>query len=119
MAVFKSASTLSLGENQNANAPNVETKTEETTSKEEEKKLSDEEIEAKNNASGLDEGLIDIANQYHVDVVKINQLASRDIFSKYDTTGLTDDEIRALGLFIFLYKELLHAYTFPSLPIYF
>lgn len=97
----KSTLDETLGENQNANAPNVETKTEETTSKEEEKKLSDEEIEAKNNASGLDEGLIDIANQYHVDVVKINQLASRDIFSKYDTTGLTDDEIRALGLFIF------------------
>ena len=102
----KSTLDETLGENQNANAPNEETKTEETnkeetSSKEEDKKLSDEEIEAKNNASGLDEGLIDIANQYHVDVVKINQLASRDIFSKYDTKGLTDDEIRALGLFIF------------------
>ena len=98
----KSTLDETLGENQNANAPNEnkESKTDETSSKEE-KKLSDEEIEAKNNASGLDQGLIDIANKYHVDAVKINQLASRDIFSKYDTTGLTDDEIRVLGLFLF------------------
>ena len=102
----KSTLDETLGENQNANAPNEETKTEETykeetSSKEEDKKLSDEEIEAKNNASGLDQEWITIANKYHVDVVKISQLASRDIVSKYDTKGLTDDEIRVLGLFLF------------------
>ena len=99
----KSTLDETLGANQNANAPNEneETKAEETTSKEEKSKLTDEEIEAKNNASGLDEGLIDIANQYHVDVVKISQLASRERSVKYNTTGLTDDEIRVLGLFLF------------------
>ena len=99
----KSTLDETLGANQNANAPNEneETKAEETTSKEEKTKLTDEEIEAKNNASGLDKGLIDIANQYHVDVVKISQLASRERSVKYNTTGLTDDEIRVLGLFLF------------------
>src|SRR5699024_2544500 len=42
-----------------------------------------------------------IANQYHVDVVKISQLASRERSVKYNTTGLTDDEIRVLGLLLF------------------
>ena len=91
----------SVGTSINANAPNSD-----SADKESEKTTSSEDIKEKNNASGLSRLLIEVANKYNVDAKKVFDLSKRSGDAKYYTTGLSDDEIRVLGLYIFgVYKS--------------